>query len=64
MSKNTRRDIRKYNKAKNAWVVLDNKVYDITKYLSNNPAERRRFAGFLGKDVTLRLAEKEHNSIK
>lgn len=59
-----RTQISKYNKPSKAWVVLDNQVLDITSFLAANPQEARCLNGYLGKDVTLRLMEKEHKDVK
>ncbi len=33
----SREDVKKHNKKSDAWLVLHNKVYDITKFLDDHP---------------------------
>lgn len=58
-----RKAVAKHNTLKNAWVVVNNDVLDISKYLSEHPEHVKNFLGYLGKDVTLRIKEKEHTHL-
>ena len=44
-------EIKKHNKLNDAWLIYDNKVYDVTKYIKKHPGALAIKKG-LGKDAT------------
>ena len=45
-------EIRKHTTQESAWIVLSDKVYDITSFLSTHPGGKKILLGQTGKDAT------------
>ncbi|SOV76343.1 cytochrome b5-like heme/steroid binding protein, putative [Plasmodium sp. gorilla clade G3] len=48
----TKEEVAKHNKKDDAWVIYENKVYEITHYLQHHPGGKRILLGKSGKDIT------------
>ena len=48
----TRQEVSSHNTAKDAWVIIDTVVYDITKFASMHPGGELLLLDYAGKDVT------------
>lgn len=48
----TLEDVAKHNDEKSCWIVIDNKVFDVTKYIDKHPAPKVIMKKSCGKDVT------------
>ena len=45
-------EVRKHSKASDAWIVIDGKAYDVTKYAAGHPGGPEWILEWLGKDAT------------
>ena len=45
-------EIEKHNSSNDAWIVIANKVYDVTTWLDNHPGGWQVLLDFAGKDAT------------
>lgn len=45
-------DISKHHSSNDCWIIIENKVYDTTLYLSRHPGGEWRITPFCGKDAT------------
>ena len=45
-------EVKKHNKESDAWMVIDNKVYDVTKYMDKHPGGKEAILKYAGKDAT------------
>lgn len=50
-----RNEITKHNNSDDLWIVIDNKVYDVTKYFSIHPGGKQVLLDVAGKDATERF---------
>ncbi|HCR15613.1 MAG TPA: cytochrome B5 [Candidatus Jacksonbacteria bacterium] len=48
----TMREIIKHQKADNCWLVIDGKVYDVTKFIASHPGGANRIVPNCGQDAT------------
>jgi len=48
-----RRDVLIHDKINDCWIIIDNKVLDITKFIKNHPGGSKIILDVAGKDVTL-----------
>jgi len=52
MSVFTHEEVSKHNKESDCWVILNEKVYDVTKFLPDHPGGRKAIVVYAGKDAT------------
>lgn len=57
----TLEEVQKHNKANDVWIVLHNKVYDITKYLEYHPGGSAILIEVAGTDATEAFEENGHS---
>ncbi|SPJ10252.1 cytochrome b5-like heme/steroid binding protein, putative [Plasmodium sp. DRC-Itaito] len=48
----TKEEVAKHNKKDDAWIIYENKVYEITHYLKHHPGGERILSRKAGKDIT------------
>ncbi len=53
-------EVSKHNSANDCWLVIHNKVYDVTKFISSHPGGKKVIINLAGKDATNEF-EKFHN---
>jgi cytochrome b5 len=58
----TRDDVKQHNTSKSAWVILDDKVYDITKFLDEHPGGEEVLLEQAGGDGTESFEDVGHSS--
>lgn len=46
------REIKKHDNERSVWIVIDNNVYDITKYLEQHPGGKEVLLDMAGTDCT------------
>jgi cytochrome-b5 reductase len=54
-------EVQKHNKADDVWIVLHNKVYDITKYLEDHPGGSAILIDVAGTDATEAFEDTGHS---
>ena len=47
----------KHSQSSDMWAIFDNKVYDVTNYVSRHPELVSGFTSFIGKDATQVLSQ-------
>ncbi|KAJ5623792.1 Cytochrome b5 [Penicillium lagena] len=57
----TLEEVQKHNKLDDAWIVLHNKVYDVTKYLEDHPGGSAILIEVAGTDATEAFEETGHS---
>ena len=45
-------DVAKHNKEGDLWIIIDNKVYDVTKFIKVHPGGKLPFINNAGEDVS------------
>ena len=50
-------ELSKHSQSNDMWAIFDNKVYDVTNYVSRHPELVSGFASFVGKDATQVLSQ-------
>lgn len=60
----TRDEIYKHNTSKSCWLIVNNKVYDVTKWLPYHPAGINSILNHAGKDCTKDFYFHSQNAIK
>lgn len=48
----TKEELAKHQSRKNIWLSIDNKVYDVTKFLETHPGGEEILMEYAGKDAT------------
>ena len=57
----TLEEVRKHNKVDDVWIVLHNKVYNVTKYLEDHPGGDAILMEVAGTDATEAFEETGHS---
>lgn len=55
-------EVRQHNSLKSSWVVIHNKVYDVTKFLEEHPGGEEVLLEQAGKDATESFEDVGHSS--
>ena len=45
-------EVTKHNSESDCWMIINNKVYDVTSYISSHPDGTRSITGYCGKEAT------------
>lgn len=56
----TMQDIAKHSNVKDCWILIDSKVYDITKYIPRHPSPENVLTKYCGKDAKVGWETKDH----
>ncbi len=56
LKKYTRAEVATHNKENDAWVIIDNKVYDVTKFAALHPGGRSALTRVAGQDATVEFS--------
>lgn len=54
-------EVSKHNSEESCWLIIENKVYDVTKYIPKHPAPKRTILDYCGRDATEAFRTKEKN---
>eukprot|EP01123_Difflugia_compressa_P008103 TRINITY_DN2327_c0_g1_i1.p1 TRINITY_DN2327_c0_g1~~TRINITY_DN2327_c0_g1_i1.p1 ORF type:complete len:156 (-),score=21.56 TRINITY_DN2327_c0_g1_i1:41-460(-) len=57
----TRNEVGLHNTETDGWVIVDDKVYNITTWISYHPGGRRVLVELLGKDATVEFKTQPHS---
>ncbi len=60
----TMEEVRKHNSASDCWIVIDNKVYDVTNYIQYHPGGSETILRYCGKDATQAFMTKDKSRPK
>jgi Cytochrome b5-like Heme/Steroid binding domain len=52
-------EVSTHNSASNCWIIISNKVYDVTSYLRSHPGGRGTITPYCGKDATTAFETKD-----
>lgn len=55
-------ELLKHKTKDSCWVLVDSKVYDVTKYLEEHPGGAEILLKYAGKDATAEFAKVKHSS--
>lgn len=64
MAEHSWQEIHNHSTAESLWIVIDNKVYDVTEFQKTHPGSARPFLHFGGKDATEGFAKITKHSNK
>lgn len=59
----TLEDVGKHNTAEDLWIILDGKVYDVTKWKTKHPGGELIFMGVAGQDASVAYGSFHNQSI-
>ena len=54
-------DVAAHNQRDDCWIIINNHVYDVSKYLSSHPGGKLSILRFAGKDATEMFFKLEHS---
>lgn len=57
----TLKEVQKHNKPNDVWIILHNKIYDVTKYLEDHPGGSAILIEVAGTDATEGFEETGHS---
>lgn len=55
-------EVSQHNTEKSCWIVVDNKVYDVTNYMASHPGGEGLILDKGGKDATIAFHEANHSA--
>ncbi|KAL3278323.1 hypothetical protein HHI36_013654 [Cryptolaemus montrouzieri] len=62
IKKFTRAEVKKHNDRTNTWIIIENKVCDVTKFLQEHPGGEEPLLEVAGKDGTKEFIDVGHSS--
>ncbi len=51
-------EVAKHNSANDCWLIINNNVYEVTKYINDHPGGAQKIISFCGQDATVAFATK------
>lgn len=58
----TKDQISLHNSQNSCWIIIDNGVYDVTKFLDDHPGGKQVFVAYAGTDCTDEFKQVQHSS--
>jgi len=56
-------EVAKHNSSSDCWLIIENKVYDVSKYLGSHPGGRAVIIPYCGKEATHAFEAINHSSV-